>query len=164
MRPPPRTRRREQASWSPGTSEDLLDIGRPHSSARPGASVRPSRRRPAVKVVVFQCPLLASFELTSRRGSRSGWLSSSGRSCSAACAVGDRRTATPCRSRPTALFQQRLARRPASPPPWPARTRPRPRSVWTAGHRAGAARPAPHINPTDGARHAHAEPCRRTTT
>ena len=46
----------------------------------------------------------------------------------------------------------------ASPPPWPARTRPRPRSVPTAGHRSrigrGAARPAPHINPTDGARHA----------
>ena len=29
---------------------------------------------------------------------------------------------------------------------------------------AGAARPAPHINPTYGTRHADAEPCRRTTT
>ena len=43
-----------------GGNEDLLDIGkgRPHSSAasRSIGAVRPSRRRPAVKVVVFQCP------------------------------------------------------------------------------------------------------------
>ena len=38
----------------PVGNEDLLDIAT--TSARPGASARPSRRRPAVKVVVFQCP------------------------------------------------------------------------------------------------------------